>query len=834
MITTDKKSEFSKLFQEFISAYLTAPGDQEHINVYESGRAQGRHNFAEITAAAERGEDVTDQVLLKLLPYTDSVANRQKGAWIHVAPSIRGDIKGWFEKKGWTKPEDWPRIARAILDFIRRCGEHPEQLSAACEEFAALPYIKGFQTGMLTPILNALRPDDFILINYKPLKVINYFADTTYSQRLTDYPAINTTACELIAELSGEMQHPALSEVQGADRFDTFCHWLVAVKEYHFAGISYWKIAPGAEAWNWEACRDGGFIAIGWDEIGDVSGLSRAEFDARRDELVAKYEDWNEAGVEQLWKFADIIKEGDRIVANRGTTQVLGIGTVTGPYEFVAGVRHGHRLPVEWDDVTPRNVNEIGWRRALVKLDHEKFEAICSAPPLEMKLAEPFSSIFKDRPEADWAFDILGETFRRLEITDPSDERFALTFRHNKRVLRLNFGNWAVLQFYGPSYSQYIIGMALIAEQVDIGGEFRRWEPFARTKPIIRVYELPIEVVKPLEGSLRKTYEETFAYIADRFRTWTATNFRRFNQSEIAEAVFDPEKRGKLLSQGLGYVALTENEEYTLAQCAEETSFDEETLASWVRAIERKKQAIIYGPPGTGKTYLARHLARHLIGGGDGFHEIVQFHPAYAYEDFIQGIRPHPQPDGGLHFPIVPGRFLEFCEKATACEGICVLIVDEINRANLARVFGELMYLLEYRDDEVPLAGGGVFRIPNNVRVIGTMNTADRSIALVDHALRRRFAFLALYPNYDVLRRYHQQTGFPVEGLIQLLRQLNSQIGDFHYEVGVSFFLREDLAEQIEDIWRMEIEPYLEEYFFDQPDKVKRFRWDQIGQQVSP
>jgi 5-methylcytosine-specific restriction protein B len=279
---------------------------------------------------------------------------------------------------------------------------------------------------------------------------------------------------------------------------------------------------------------------------------------------------------------------------------------------------------------------------------------------------------------------------------------------------------------------------------------------------------------------------------------------------------------------------LTENEEYTLAQCAEGTGFPEGMLARWVRAIERKKQAVIYGPPGTGKTYMARHLAWHLIGGGDGFYEIVQFHPAYAYEDFIQGIRPHPQPDGGLHFPMIPGRFLEFCEKATACEGTCVLIIDEINRANLARVFGELMYLLEYRDDEIPLSGGGTLRIPDNVRIIGTMNTADRSIALVDHALRRRFAFLALYPNYDVLRRYHRKTGFPVDGLIQVLRQLNSQIGDYHYEVGVSFFLREDLPEQIEDIWRMEIEPYLEEYFFDQPDKVKKFRWDQIGQQVSP
>src|SRR5690606_31193687 len=139
-------------------------------------------------------------------------------------------------------------------------------------------------------------------------------------------------------------------------------------------------------------------------------------------------------------------------------------------------------------------------------------------------------------------------------------------------------------------------------------------------------------------------------------------------------------------------------------------------------------------PPGTGKTYLAQRLARFLIGTGDGFVDLVQFHPAYAYEDFIQGIRPVAQPDGSLSYEMTPGRFLQFCAEARRREGPCVLIIDEINRANLSRVFGELMYLLEYRDQEIPLAGGGVFSIPTNVRLLGTMNTADRSVALVDHA----------------------------------------------------------------------------------------------------
>ena len=144
------------------------------------------------------------------------------------------------------------------------------------------------------------------------------------------------------------------------------------------------------------------------------------------------------------------------------------------------------------------------------------------------------------------------------------------------------------------------------------------------------------------------------------------------------------------------------------------------------------------------------------------------------------------------------------------------------------------MYLLEYRDREIPLAAGGRLRIPSNVRLIGTMNTADRSIALVDHALRRRFAFIALRPEYEVLRKFQRTRGLSVDGLIDQLKELNEQIADDHYLVGISYFMHDDLAGNLEHIWRMEIEPYLEEYFFDQRDKIDRFRWNRVRDRVSP
>lgn len=859
LITATRRAEFARLFKEFAASYPATKAGKQHVAFYHTGREQARANYAAIIAAADRDEDVTDQILLKLLPHINSQPNRDRGAWIHVAPAVTKDIKIWFQGAGWTKPEDWPQVAQAILTFIRKCVEMPAELAPACEAFAASPVTRGLQTGMLTPILNALRPNDFTLINNKSRALLNHFTGRKFAQKLTDYPAANATLQQLLEELADDMAVPGASDLLPADLFDMFSHWLVAIKkyfknvidevaddgklaepfawlfadrqeaewafdvmaetmrglgvtaaddarvavtlrrtkrQYHFhldfgnwlavcfagrngrlneiqlallgdpidivpvregefaqppgepqvwlktfkaedvrsrssevwaifqrsvaylaqrfsgwrrspfnryslsdivsailnpeqrdtlllegatidvtagedeveAGIvQYWKIAPGAGAWNWADCQRHGYISIGWEDLGDLTGLSREQFEERRAAALARHTEWTEEAVEQVWRFAQI-KVGDRIVANRGTAEVLGIGTVVGPYFYVSGERHGHRLPVRWDDVRPRQVSEGGWRRTLIELARDKFDAILAQPPAE-----------------------------------PGD-----------------------------------------------------------------VSEPP-----PLQP------------------------------------------------------------DYTLEQCAEDTHIDPALLAQWIRAIERKGQAVLYGPPGTGKTYLAERLARHLVAGDDGFFEIVQFHPAYAYEDFMQGIRPQ-RISGGLDYPLVPGRFLDFCRRAAARSGRCVLIIDEINRANLARVFGELMYLLEYRERAVPLAGGGTLQVPDNVRLIGTMNTADRSIALVDHALRRRFAFIALHPDFDALRRYHLTNGFDATALINLLDRLNRTIGDPHYAVGISYFLHPHLADHLADIWQMEIEPYLEEYFFDQPGKVDEFRWTKIASSLLP
>lgn len=232
MISDERRREFLTSFAEFADAYLSAPRGQEHLRRYQEVRQQGRKNFDDIAAQHQAGAEVpTKDVLLKLLPHTDSAAHRSSGAWIHVAPAIQGDIQIWFEKAGWTRPDDWPKVASAILTLLVKCADNPSSLLSACNEFAALPYTTGFQTGMLTPILNALRPSDFAIINNKSRRVLNYLTSSAFKQRLLDYPAANSAIRELIAEFDKPLRNIDQAVTYAADVFDMYCHWLVAEKK---------------------------------------------------------------------------------------------------------------------------------------------------------------------------------------------------------------------------------------------------------------------------------------------------------------------------------------------------------------------------------------------------------------------------------------------------------------------------------------------------------------------------------------------------------------------------------------------------------------------------
>ncbi|SFL06628.1 5-methylcytosine-specific restriction enzyme B [Streptosporangium canum] len=247
----------------------------------------------------------------------------------------------------------------------------------------------------------------------------------------------------------------------------------------------------------------------------------------------------------------------------------------------------------------------------------------------------------------------------------------------------------------------------------------------------------------------------------------------------------------------------------------------------WLREVRDllsdERQVIFYGPPGTGKTYLALKLAE-FFGAGAEQVKLVQFHPSYAYEDFFEGFRPQEDPETReVAFRLTPGPLRELADLASREGNRRVphfLIIDEINRANLAKVFGELYFLLEYRDRSARLTySGDDFSLPPNLFVIGTMNTADRSIALVDAAMRRRFAFVELSPRTEptrgLLRRWLAREGRDTEPA-KLLDALNSRITDPDFQVGPSYLMKDGVYRDggLERVWRTKILPLLEEHHY--------------------
>jgi 5-methylcytosine-specific restriction protein B len=247
--------------------------------------------------------------------------------------------------------------------------------------------------------------------------------------------------------------------------------------------------------------------------------------------------------------------------------------------------------------------------------------------------------------------------------------------------------------------------------------------------------------------------------------------------------------------------------------------------------LEDKRSIILAGPPGTGKTYVAREIARYLAPNRTSF---VQFHPSYSYEDFVAGYRPTDL-EGALTYRILEGPLLDAVSAAssetqddpTYGKAPHVLLIDEINRANLAKVFGELMFAIEYRDQPVRLQyqehGLSDMRelsIPRNLLFLGTMNTADRSIASFDSALRRRFHFVDFHPMKspieDVLRRYLETHGrSDLMWIPDAVQRNNNDLPDPAFAIGPSHFMgRPHMTDSdVQRRWRHSVIPFLEGRF---------------------
>lgn len=301
------------------------------------------------------------------------------------------------------------------------------------------------------------------------------------------------------------------------------------------------------------------------------------------------------------------------------------------------------------------------------------------------------------------------------------------------------------------------------------------------------------------------------------------------------------------LSEALGRVDLSKvnlyqnsllsvggNERYKKDDFLKEVYMTEAKYDRLAAVLKKKKNIILQGAPGVGKTFAAKRLAYSMMGEVDDSRiEYIQFHQNYSYEDFMMGYKPV---DDG--FELKYGIFYRFCQKAeNHLDKDYFFIIDEINRGNMSKIFGELLMLIEpdYRGNKITLAYNGLsFSVPKNLHIIGMMNTADRSLAMIDYALRRRFSFFDMEPGFDSEGFIHYQNGFANDifnSLVERVKELNREIMKDKslgkgFCIGHSYFCNMDVCseESLKDVVEFDILPMLSEYWFD--DSTKLQHWE--------
>lgn len=616
---------------------------------------------------------------------------------------------------------------------------------------------------------------------------------------------------------------------------------------------NYFKFAPGSQAIEWEKFRDENIIAVDFNFEDLNKFASRAEMNR---EAGLKEDDrsnrtWN------LWLFktANI---GDVVFATKGVNTCLGIGIIEGEYYF-EGIwdNYNHRRKVKWiTDLTYQyKPNSIKGYKNLFRPD--TFSPTIVHEFILNEYIRLYPDLAKIFAENDLRFStaedlsIVSEPNADLETT--GGEREPLNFWW----LNANPKMWSISAHVEGQRQSY-------TSHNEKGNKRRIYKYFEAAKPgdliigyessptkqIKAIYEvtkgihntptgeqIEFELIEKLEipvhwNDLKNipTLQNCEVFINNQGSLFKLTE----DEYDILREIIDNKN---IITEKL--LQSSSIKKYKFAHDSDKPFISEADFLQTVVLLKRKKNIILQGPPGVGKTFIARKLAYEIMQEvKDADIEMVQFHQSYSYEDFIQGLRPTQK--GG--FDLRDGIFYSFCQRALAHpDRPFFFIIDEINRGNLSKVFGELMMLIEadkrsekfalkltYAEDEEDR-----FYVPENLYIIGTMNTADRSLAIVDYALRRRFAFVTLHPDYgDNFRSFLSSKGLTsamVEHICSTVTKVNEKIkGDTNlgegFQIGHSYFCtfspKEDENHWWNEILSFELKPLFEEIWFDDSSKV--------------
>jgi 5-methylcytosine-specific restriction enzyme B len=622
---------------------------------------------------------------------------------------------------------------------------------------------------------------------------------------------------------------------------------------------NYFKIAPGSQASEWQRFYDQNMIAIDFD-FPDLN-----QFDSRADlnlyKNLGEDEKSNKTWNVWLFKTANI---GDVVFATKGVNTCLGIGIIKGDYTYDSNSNdYNHTRRVKWitDKVYQYKSNALKSYKTLFRPDTFSPSRVWEFLLNEyVRMYPELASTFQENNLFYDIHSISTSINNNIEVSDPeteyepvAEESEPLSFwwlNANPKIWGISNHKEGELQTYtthnekGNKRRVYKYFESVKPGDLIVGYES------TPTKQIKAIYEITkglhnttkgeeieFELVEKLEVPVQwndlknnSALQNCEVFINNQGSLFKLTE----EEYDIIREVIDNKN---IITEKL--LQSSTVKAYKFSEDTDKPFISESDFLQAVALLKRKKNIILQGPPGVGKTFIAKKLAYQIMQEvKDANIEMVQFHQSYSYEDFIQGLRPTQK--GG--FDLKDGIFYLFCQRALAHpDRPFFFVIDEINRGNLSKIFGELMMLIEadkrgekfalkltYAENEEDQ-----FFVPENLYIIGTMNTADRSLALVDYALRRRFAFISLQPDYgDNFRMYLLSRGLSasmVDHICSAVIKTNEKIkADLNlgegFQIGHSYFCSFDSGE-VESKWwdeilNFELKPLLEEIWFDDSSKV--------------
>ena len=696
----------------------------------------------------------------------------------------------WFKDLGETPYEVFPKVRQSIVDIVNAAAE------ADYQKVLAVEYGK-YGKALQWKIAFLYNPDKFL-----PIYQTDVISNACKSMGF-DKPK---------AEL--HEQYTFLLN-QKPDDVNTIEYANQLYKKYNLNDkVRYWVAAPGRGASEWPEFLKSGVYALGWNEVGDLRDF-QDKADLQNDLVAANDKSRSDRKNDALalWNISKVMKPGDVIFVKRGLHEYVGYGVVKSYYVFnAADETYPHQIEVDWKkegswtaeyQIVKKTLTEITTYKDYVR---DLINLIINDKPVAKPIINPTTGFF-------W----LNANPKIWKIADfeigQHQSYTAFNANGNKRRMFDCFESIQpadLIVGYESSPSMKVVAIfectsGLHEDENEIQRIEFKIQRFLN-KPIAWENLIQVEafkdadVVKNNQGSLY-----------------------RLTQSQF-EAILSLEYDVDL-------------PKYTIENLKSDSFIDDEKLEKMVSYLDRKKNIILQGPPGTGKTFVAKKLAYALMGEKDDSRiEMVQFHQSVSYEDFIQGYRPT---ESGS-FKLKNGNFYKLCARALKnTDKSYFFIIDEINRGNLSKIFGELLMLIEsdkrsqeyainlmYSDSEESR-----FYVPTNVHIIGTMNTADRSLAVVDYALRRRFAFFDLIPEFNdkfkVFLRGVNVANELIDKISSRMNRLNAEIAEdlgVGFKIGHSFFTPNSEMipnnDWFTDVVEFEIKPLLDEYYFDDSNEV--------------